>query len=127
MSRKESRENAFLVLFQMETAEPISMNDAKNFIIEDKDDFMVEIAQGVKEHEESLDNAIKPHLKQWTLERLPKADRIILRIAVYEMTYTDVPKKVAINEAVDLAKTYSDDSSYKFVNGVLSEIVKDLA
>lgn len=124
MSRTESRENALKVLFQMETKEPIKIEEAKSFVVEDKDDFMMAIAQGVKTNEQHIDEIISPFLKQWTIDRLSKVDRIILRMAVYEIHYTDVPEKVAVNEAVNLAKSYGDDDSYKFINGVLSEVIK---
>ncbi len=126
MSRSESRELALKVLFQMETKEPITLTEAKSFVLEpnERDSFMESIAEGVKEHQQALDDAIRPHLKQWTLERLSKVDRLILRMSVFEVLYTDVPEKVAVNEAVNLAKTYGDDDSYKFINGVLSEVIK---
>ncbi|MDT3994705.1 transcription antitermination factor NusB, partial [Mammaliicoccus fleurettii] len=73
---------------------------------------------------EELDEIFKPHLKNWTLERLLKTDRIILRMASYELNYTDTPQKVIFNEAVEIAKIYSDDDHYKFINGVLSSLSK---
>ncbi|TDL97870.1 transcription antitermination factor NusB [Macrococcus brunensis] len=126
MSRKESREHAVKVLFQMETKEPIEASDAKRFILEanEQDQFMDELVEGVKNNQDAIDEAIRPHLKQWTLERLTKIDRVLLRLAVYELLYTDVPDKVAVNEAVNLSKEYGDDDSYKFINGVLSEVIK---
>lgn len=128
MSRTESRENALKILFQMETKEPIDIKDAKSFILpETEDSFMMDLAQGVKDNETDIDQVITPFLKQWTIDRLSKADRIILRMAVYEIKYTEVPDKVAVNEAVNLAKSYGDDDSYKFINGVLSEVIKHLA
>ena len=63
-------------------------------------------------------------MKNWTLERLLKTDRIILRMATYELEYTDTPEKVVFNEAVEISKTYSDDDHYKFINGVLSSLSK---
>lgn len=126
MSRKESREHALKVLFQMETKEPIDVSDARRFILEanEQDPFMDELIEGVTKNQDAIDEAIKPHLKQWTLERLTKIDRVLLRLAVYELIYTDVPDKVAVNEAVNLSKEYGDDDSYKFINGVLSEVIK---
>ncbi len=66
--------------------------------------------------------AIKPHLKDWSIDRLLKSDRIILRMATFEILHSDTPKKVVVNEAVELTKQFSDDDHYKFVNGVLSNI-----
>ncbi|TDM13160.1 transcription antitermination factor NusB [Macrococcus lamae] len=126
MSRSESRELALKVLFQMETKEPITLQEAKSFIIDPsaQDVFMDSLTTGVKDNQKAIDEAIRPYLKQWTLERLSKVDRIILRMSVFEVLFTDVPEKVAVNEAVNLAKTYGDDDSYKFINGVLSEVIK---
>ncbi|ATD30232.1 transcription antitermination factor NusB [Macrococcoides bohemicum] len=130
MSRTESRQHAVQILFQLETKEhDITIEEATAFIIEPplKDEFCESIVRGVKAHETDIDGKISPHLKQWTLDRINKIDRIILRMSIYEMLYTDAPEKVVVNEAVNLAKTYSDDDSYKFINGVLSEIIKNKA
>lgn len=130
MSRTESRQHAVQILFQLETKEhDITIEEATAFIIEPplKDAFCESIVRGVKAHETDIDGKISPHLKQWTLDRINKIDRIILRMSTYEMLYTDAPEKVVVNEAVNLAKTYSDDDSYKFINGVLSEIIKNKA
>ncbi|RIN30307.1 transcription antitermination factor NusB, partial [Staphylococcus succinus] len=77
---------------------------------------------GVKDHETVLDEKIQPHLKDWKLERLLKTDRIILRMSTFELLHSSTPQKVIINEAVELAKQFSDDDHYKFINGVLSNI-----
>ncbi|MDU0996276.1 MAG: transcription antitermination factor NusB, partial [Staphylococcus lugdunensis] len=69
-----------------------------------------------------LDKVIEPHLKDWSLNRLLKTDRIILRMATFELLHSDTPPKVIINEAVELTKQFSDDDHYKFINGVLSNI-----
>ncbi|MGK0554373.1 transcription antitermination factor NusB [Macrococcus capreoli] len=130
MSRTKSRQHAVQILFQLETKEhDITIEEATSFIVEPplKDDFCASIVQGVKTNETDIDEKIKPHLKQWTLDRINKIDRIILRISTYELLYTDAPEKVIVNEAVNLAKTYSDDESYKFINGILSEIIKNKA
>lgn len=130
MSRTESRQHAIQILFQLEMKDyNLSIEEATNFIVEAplKDEFCESLVRGVKENESAIDGAIIPHLKQWTISRLNKIDRIILRLSTYELLYTDAPEKVIVNEAVNLAKTYSDDESYKFINGVLSEIIKNKA
>lgn len=82
------------------------------------------LVTGVCNHKAELDELIKANLKKWTLNRIAKPDLIILRLAVYEIKYVDqVPAKVALNEALELTKKYSDDESRKFVNGVLSNII----
>ena len=105
------------------------MEDATRFIVEppNRDVFADELVHGVISKQNELDDKITPHLKSWALERLNKIDRIILRLSAFELLYTDAPEKVIVNEAVNLAKKFSDDESYKFINGVLSEIIKNKA
>ena len=108
MSRKESRTQAFQTLFQLEMKNSdLTIDEAISFI---------------KDHESVLDNKIAPHLKDWTIDRLLKSDRIILRMSTFELLNSSTPQKVIINEAVELAKQFSDDEHYKFINGVLSNI-----
>lgn len=127
MSRKESRVQAFQTLFQLEIKDTdLTIKEAINFIKDDYPDldfdFINWLVTGVKGHEPVLDEKIKPYLKDWSLERLLKTDRIILRMATFEILHSDTPAKVVINEAVELAKQFSDDDHYKFINGVLSNI-----
>lgn len=127
MSRKESRIQAFQTLFQLEIKDTdLTIKEAINFIKDDYPDldfdFINWLVTGVKDHEPVLDEKIKPYLKDWSLERLLKTDRIILRMATFEILHSDTPSKVVINEAVELAKQFSDDDHYKFINGVLSNI-----
>ncbi|MEX6238374.1 transcription antitermination factor NusB [Staphylococcus haemolyticus] len=127
MSRKESRMQAFQTLFQLEMKDTeLTINEAINFIKDDEPeldfDFIHWLVTGVKDHEPVLDDTIKPHLKDWSLQRLLKTDRIILRMATFELLHSDTPPKVIINEAIELAKQFSDDEHYKFINGVLSNI-----
>ncbi|RIO37774.1 transcription antitermination factor NusB [Staphylococcus pasteuri] len=127
MSRKESRVQAFQTLFQLEIKDKdLTINEAINFIKDDYPDldfdFIHWLVTGVKDHEPVLDEKIKPYLKDWSLERLLKTDRIILRMATFEILHSETPAKVVINEAVELAKQFSDDDHYKFINGVLSNI-----
>lgn len=127
MSRKESRTQAFQTLFQIEIKNnTLTINEAINFIKDENEDldfdFITWLVTGVKDHETVLDDKIQPHLKEWTLDRLLKTDRIILRMATFELLQSDTPKKVVINEAVELAKQFCDDDHYKFINGVLSNI-----
>ena len=127
MSRKESRVQAFQTLFQLEIKDTdLTIKEAINFIKDDYPDldfdFINWLVTGVKDHEPVLDEKIKPYLKDWSLERLLKTDRIILRMATFEILNSYTPSKVVINEAVELAKQFSDDDHYKFINGVLSNI-----
>ncbi len=88
------------------------------------------IENSIKEIQSALtdvDGLIEPHLKKWTMDRLPKVDLAILRVAAFEIKYCgDIPPGASINEAVDIAKEYSTDSSGKFINGVLSSVLKSI-
>ncbi|MHB7919408.1 transcription antitermination factor NusB [Staphylococcus hominis] len=127
MSRKESRKQAFQTLFQLEMKNTdLTINEAINFIKDDYPDLDFEfihwLVTGVKDHEQVLDQSIQPKLKDWSIQRLLKTDRIILRMATFELLHSDTPPKVIINEAVELTKQFSDEGHYKFINGVLSNI-----
>jgi N utilization substance protein B len=86
--------------------------------------YTVTVARGVTEHSAHIDDLIAAHLQGWTLERLPAVDRAILRVAVWELLHADdVPEPVAVDEAVELAKSLSTDDSPGFVNGVLGQVM----
>jgi N utilization substance protein B len=86
-------------------------------------DYLQKLVAGVAAHQAELDALIREHSEHWRLERMVAVDRNLLRLAVYELLYhTDIPAKVVINEAVELAKRYGTDLSGAFVNGVLDHI-----
>ncbi|MEG0473430.1 MAG: transcription antitermination factor NusB, partial [Solibacillus sp.] len=77
-------------------------------------------------HKTEIDAALEKNLENWTLSRLPKIERTVLRLAVYELLYaTETPNKVVMNEAIELSKTFGDEKSSKFVNGVLSKFTAE--
>ena len=83
--------------------------------------------EGVQEHHEEIDKKIEDNLDNWKFERIAKAELAILRTAVAEMLYVEsIPVSVSINEAVELAKKYGDERSYKFVNSVLGKVAKSI-
>lgn len=91
--------------------------------------FIYDLAEGVAEHTEEIDTIIKEMAPDWPLETITTVDRNILRLGIYELRYgnaPDVPPKVAINEAIELAKTFGGASSGKFVNGILGAIYKSM-
>jgi N utilization substance protein B len=93
--------------------------------IDDKD-FIEQLVHGVDAHQEEIDEVVRPIAPEWPIEQIARIDRIILRIGVYELLYEqDVPPKVAINEAVELAKAFGGDNSSKFVNGVLGTVLRN--
>lgn len=79
---------------------------------------------GTLSHLEAIDAVIVEHATNWNFSRIAKVDLSILRMAIYEMQYTDVPQKVAINEAVEIAKLYSTEKAPRFINGVLGSVIK---
>jgi N utilization substance protein B len=125
-SRREARERALALMYEAETKSltPAEVIDA---LPVPPEPFAAELLLGVGEHADEIDATIRAYAKGWTLERMPALDRALLRIGVYELTYTpDVPTGAVISEAVELAKTFSTDDSGKFVNGMLSAIAEDL-
>ncbi|RIO72418.1 transcription antitermination factor NusB [Mammaliicoccus sciuri] len=129
MKRTELREIVFKSLYQLENNKTdLTVEEAIQYLVEDfKGEQYLYVRNFVKEvieKKDELDEIVSPHLKNWTLDRLLKTDRIILRMATYELKYTDTPEKVIFNEAVEIAKVYSDDDHYKFINGVLSSLSK---
>ena len=87
---------------------------------------MEDVVNGIEKNKEQIDKLIEKNLKSdWKIERISKIDLAILKIAIYEIKYKDIPFKVGINEAVELAKKYGEDNSKNFVNGILASIVKE--
>lgn len=127
LTRHKMREVAFQTLFAL-ASEPDAERTTiyRSLIKLDNDDevpeFLNELVSGVVDHQSELDQQISDHLATgWKIERLAKTDLIILRLALYELQYEEkMPQAVAINEALQLAKDFSDDRSRKFINGVLS-------
>jgi N utilization substance protein B len=92
-------------------------------------DFIWKLLEGVQKHMQEIDNIIEKAAPEWPISQIPIVDRNVLRIGLYELLYAnkqEVPPKVAINEAIELAKTFSGQTSGKFVNGVLGTIFKEL-
>jgi len=90
-------------------------------------DFVINLAKGVEQHCEEIDKTIESYAPEWPLEQITTVDRNVLRLGIFELTLdTGIPPKVAINEAIELAKTFGGASSGKFVNGVLGSIYKDM-
>lgn len=89
-------------------------------------DYTVELVEGVQEHRLRIDEILGQYAEGWTVQRMPGVDRAVLRLGVYELLWRDdVPDAVAIDEAVELAKSLSTDESPRFVNGVLGRVLRD--
>lgn len=128
MTRSELRENLFKLLFRAEFNAPEEMADQKKYFFEEvplKDSERDELrtkADSILKNLEKIDESLNEKVTGWKTDRLGKVELTILRLAVYEILYDDaVPTSVAINEAVELAKKFGQDSSSAFVNGVLAK------
>ena len=126
LTRTELREKIMVILYQIEfyMKENIEYNleDVYKENLEMDNKYVKDIVNGVLEKKEELDSIINKYLDNWTLDRLGKTDASILRLASYEMMYYETPKVVVINEAIELAKKYSDDKVIKVINAVLDKI-----
>ncbi|WP_017380066.1 transcription antitermination factor NusB [Paenisporosarcina sp. TG-14] len=122
MKRREAREKVLQTLFQLENTE-LTIEEAMSHVLDGQNDsFYEKLVRGTTEHLTQIDESLKEKLENWSLDRLPKIERTILRLAVFELLFMqDAPSKVVINEAIELSKTFGDDKSSKFVNGVLSK------
>ena len=90
-------------------------------------EFIKSEIKGIIENKGAVDEAINKYAEGWEINRIAKVDLAILRLAVYEILYSDdVPNKVAVNEAVELAKSFSSDKSPSFINGVLGKVINNL-
>ncbi len=130
--RRLGREAVLLALYQIDISD-MPPNEAissavSNLNIDDREirEFAHNLLIGVVKNIDSIDDNIRSLSRKWGLSRMSFIDRNILRIAVYEILYDeDMPYKVAINEAIELAKIYGDEKSPKFINGVLASVVKE--
>ncbi len=133
MNRKRSRETALELIFQMMINKESSEETIENFIentdydISELDlDYIKLILKGIDSNKEKLDMEIEKYMVNWKLQRISKIDHAILRIGCYEiLLLKDVPYKVAINEALELTRKYSDEKSISFINGILDNINKN--
>lgn len=128
-NRSELRKIIMTVLYQISVYKSNKINyDIKDVIkesLEVENEFVNTIVYGVEENIYNLDEIANKYLKDWTIDRLGKTDQAILRMSLYELLYTDTPDIVCINEAVELAKEYSDDKVKNMINAVLDSVMKN--
>lgn len=131
MGRKKARENAFKCVFQLGFENNYNLDNMIKSLEEDNEfsldekEYINTVFMGVSNNLEKIDEIIFSNLKGWTIERISKVDLAILRLAIYEIKYDkNVPYKVSVNEAVEIAKEYGDDKSQSFVNGLLAKVEK---
>jgi N utilization substance protein B len=121
--RRGARKLALDILYQHElTGTPVA-EILNRYRSNPAYEFSERVVRGVADHLEELDGLISLHSDEWSIERMPVLDRNLLRMALFEMLYLDdVPRAVAINEAVELAKIYSTEDSSRFINGILGTV-----
>jgi len=132
MNISKMREYAFMLIYELEIQKEFSEENMDIFLVnnnvDDKDarKYIRKVARGVKANEADIEKIISQKLKpEWTIERISKINIALLKLSIYEMLYGEVPYKVAINEVIELAKSYGDDNSPAFINGVLANFVKE--
>ena len=133
MNRSRIREEAFKLIYSLKKKKKENIKEQLELYLEDNnltDENVVEYINdavfGIEKNKEEIEEEISKNLKSdWKLERISKIDLSILKLAIYEIKYKELPFKVVINEAVELAKKYGEDTSQKFVNGILASVVKE--
>lgn len=125
-NRSELREIIMKVIYQVnifeETSLEYDVNDLIKEQLEVQNDFVNSSVEGIIEHKNEIYDLANKYLKDWTMSRLNKVDQAILALGIYELKYTDTPSIVAINEAIELSKNYSDEAVTKMINGVLDKV-----
>ena len=127
VTRSELREKIMTILYQISLYKSINIEyDVEKIIsenIEIQNEFVKEMVYGIITYKEKLDEIANENLSNWTIDRLDSMGQEILRMGIYEMKYTDTPDLVVINEAIELAKKFSDDSVRKMINAVLDKLI----
>ncbi len=132
MNRSTMREQAFKLIYSLEITKQEELQEQIDLFLESneiKDEnakrYIQDAIFGIEKNKETIESLIEKNLKtDWKMDRISKVDLSILKLAIYEIKYKEIPFKVVINEAVELAKKYGEDSSKNFVNGILASVVK---
>lgn len=132
MNRSETRELAFKILYQIEIQKEITKEDIELFFENNNvnskqaQEYIQDIVYGIGDNSKAIISMISNNLKEdWEIERISKVNLALLKLAIYEIKYKELPFKVVINEVVELAKKYGEESSHSFVNGILASVVKE--
>lgn len=128
--RREARELALQILYALDSNSSAGLQDTLRTFREEQPEvpgrireFAEELVRGVQAQREVIDESIKAHSKNWSLSRMPRVDLNVMRMAAFELMFrSDIPKKVTINEAIEIVRRYGDKESPSFVNGILDEI-----
>ncbi len=130
LNRSEARKIIMTILYQIIVYEKNKMIYEVEEVIKENleidNEFVKDIVYGVLTYQNDIDNIANKYMKSWTIDRLGNTDMAILRMGIYELLYTKTPSVVCINEAVELAKTYSDDEVAKMINAVLDKVYHEM-
>lgn len=131
MNRSQVRELAFKLLYQIEIQKEVSNEDIALFFennqinSEEAKEYIEDVINGVAKESTDIIEEISKNLKQdWEVDRISKINLALLKLAIYEIKYKKLPYKVVINEVVELAKKYGEETSHSFINGILASVVK---
>ena len=134
MKRSAIRELTFRLIYSLEIQKTenleeqielyLECNDVEN---DDAKEYIKDVILGINEHIDEIRNLIEKNLKaDWKIDRISKVDLSLLKLAIYEIKYKEIPFKVAINEVLELAKKYGEETSKNFINGILASVVKEI-
>ena len=128
-NRSELRKKIMTILYQISVCElgkiEYNVEDIIKNVSEIENEFIKDTVYGIITYKNNIDELANKYLKDWTIDRLGNTDQAILRIGIYELVYSDTPNVVAINEAIELSKLYSDDDVRKMINAVLDKVYKE--
>lgn len=131
MNRHKLREIIITVLYQSYIFDSknieYDINDLIKENLKTENDFVNEAVLYIKSNQDTIDKLSNKYMKDWTIDRLSKVDKAIISLGVYELLFTDTPNIVAINEAIELSKKYSDDKVVKLINSILDKILHEEA
>jgi len=130
MSRKIAREEFFKLIFEAEM-NGVQPNQIVDEFIERNESqlnsngkkFIKSFAEGISEKSQEIDEKLDAVIENWSLERLPKVEKSLLRFATYELMYENTGHEIVLNEVIELAKVYGEEKSHEFINGVLAKII----
>ena len=126
MKRSLLREKIMVILYQLDIAKDqklnVSIDDTIKANVEVENEFVKQVVYGCVTYKNKIDNLANKYMNDWSIDRIDKTGAAILRMAIYELMYTDTPNVVAINEAVELSKKYSDEDVTKMINACLDKI-----
>ena len=134
MKRSAIRELTFRLIYSLEIQKTDDLEEQIELYLQCNDveddgakEYIKDVVIGIKEQNAEIQGLIEKNLKaDWKIDRISKIDLSLLKLAIYEIKYKEIPYKVAINESLELAKKYGEDTSKNFINGILASIVKEI-